>query len=305
MDILVLSTDIMERSVIQQVLKHTGHQVTLTDKIRDAWKFIEKNAVRLIIIDAAIQDAKMPAFIENLRGKSDETGRVYILMLTKKGQHGDLGADRGFEADDYLSKPIVPGELKARISVGVRLLTMRDDLQNARGQLETKPLYDTLTGLLNRKAFFRIAQGELERARRNTTGVSVIAMDISSLKRINDRYGRAIGDEVLQIVGQIIREKSRPYDCIGRWAGDQFTLALPGVLSQDAEKITQRIIAGVSSSQIAMVDGSTLDVHLNAGIAVAQNINAYDEVDTFIQTAVQAMLNSKDEEEGDIAITYL
>jgi diguanylate cyclase (GGDEF)-like protein len=50
-----------------------------------------------------------------------------------------------------------------------------------------------------------------------------------------------LGDDVLEVVAKSIREKSRPYDCIGRWTGDEFVLALPGVIGADAEKIAERV----------------------------------------------------------------
>ena len=106
-------------------------------------------------------------------------------------------------------------------------------------------------------------------------------------------------------MAQVIREKSRPYDCIGRWAGDQFTIVLPGIVSGDAEKIAKRILAGVQASEITLSDGSALEVKLSVGIASTQIINAYAEVDTFIQSAVLAMSSSKQNESEEVSVVYV
>jgi diguanylate cyclase (GGDEF)-like protein len=110
---------------------------------------------------------------------------------------------------------------------------------------------------------------------------------------------------VLQIVAQVIREKSRPYDCIGRWDDDQFTIVLPGIVSTDAEKIAKRILTGVQASQISLTDGPPLEVKLSAGIASTQTINAYAEIDTFIQNAVLAMISSKKNENEAITVALV
>jgi diguanylate cyclase (GGDEF)-like protein len=110
---------------------------------------------------------------------------------------------------------------------------------------------------------------------------------------------------VLQIVARIIREKSRPYDCIGHWGGDQFTIALPGVVSSDAEKITKRILSGVQASEISFTDGPALEIRLSAGVASTQNINAYAEIDTFIQSAVVAMNNARQNKDEEISLVFV
>ena len=79
--------------------------------------------------------------------------------------------------------------------------------------------------------------------------ISLIALDIDDFKMINDTFGVELGDEVLRVVAQSIREKSRPYDCIGRWAGDEFVIMLAGVIGADAEKVADRIITGVRRNQ--------------------------------------------------------
>lgn len=305
MDILAINTDLMERSVIQQVLERGGNKVVFAHNTEDAWQLILNQGIRFVIADTTPDPQVIHQFIQRVRSAQDLHGHVYILLLTPKGQDGKLLASLGKGADDYLNKPIVPQELKARVTVGVRILNMGNDLTQARDQLDNLAIYDPLTGLINRQAFYKQAQGELERARRSAQGVSVIVLDIDNFRAINTQHGHIIGDEVLQIVAQIIREKSRPYDCIGRWAGDQFSIALPGVISTDAEKIALRILNGVQSSEISLEDGTALNVNLSAGIASAQNINAYAEIDTFIQSAVQALHASQQDEGERIGVVFI
>jgi diguanylate cyclase (GGDEF)-like protein len=305
MDILVISNDLVEHSVIQQVLERSGHAVYFSTSVDDAWEDMQEKVFRFVIVDATADARSVQEFVQNVRSSSDILEHVYILLLTNKGQNGKLIAGLGTGADDYFSKPIVPQDLKARVLVGLRLLNLSRDLEEARNQLEGVPVFDPLTGLVNREAFYIQAKAEMERARRASAGVSFIVMDVDNFKAINEKFGRGIGDEVLQIATHIIREKSRPYDCIGRWAGDQFSIVLPGVLSSDAEKIANRILTGIRSSGITLEDGTALEIKLSAGIATTQTVNAYANVDAFIQSAVQAMNSAQEDKEEEIKILFL
>jgi diguanylate cyclase (GGDEF)-like protein len=305
MEILVINDDLMERTVIQQVLQRSNHKISFIPSVREAWKLITEDGFRFVIVDASVEEESVLQFIQHVRSNLNLPGHTYILLLINKGQNGKLVSSLGIGADDYLNKPVAPQELKSRVSVGVRILSMGDTLLRAREQLENLAMYDNLTGLMNRQAFYKVAQGELERARRASDGVSVIAFDVDNFKAINAEHGHAVGDNVLQIVAQIIREKCRPYDCIGRWAGDQFTIVLPGIVSTDAEKIVKRILSGLQSSEISLANGPALEIRLSAGIASSQTINSYAEIDTFIQNAVQAMNNAKQNEKEKFSIVFV
>lgn len=83
------------------------------------------------------------------------------------------------------------------------------------------------------------AAAKLERARRSELPLSVVVLELDNFNVINSSFGMEMGKEVLQILSHIIREKSRPYDCIGRWAGDEFVLVLAGVIGADAERVAR------------------------------------------------------------------
>lgn len=305
MNILVVNTEVLAQSVIEQALKHSGHRLTFQQSYQDAWTQVLDNGFRMIIADATSSRQALGHFLRQVHEQRERLGKIYVLLLTAKGQNGDLDDHLGAGADDYLAAPLIPHEIKARVAVGERILAMGAELVRARDQLENLAMYDPLTGLMNRQAFYKVAQGELERARRIAQGLCVIAIDVSDFRLINERHGVAVGDEVLALVAGLIREKCRPYDCLGRWENDKFMIVLPGVIHADAEKIVARIMAGLGSTHIALLDDSRLEVRLTAGIAAAMNINAYAEIDAFIQSALGAMQTSKQQGEPTVVVNYL
>jgi diguanylate cyclase (GGDEF)-like protein len=189
--------------------------------------------------------------------------------------------------------------------VGERLFNLADDLARAHHQLETAAIYDAQTGLLNRNAFYRQASGELERARRSSLPISLIALDIDNFKSLNSTHGTSAGDAALKIIGQTICEKSRPYDCIGRWSGDEFLIALPGVVGPDAERIAERILAGIHAERIEVGHGKLLDIALSAGVVCAARINTAAELDPLIEQSRQAMSRAREAGGDQVHQIYL
>jgi diguanylate cyclase (GGDEF)-like protein len=295
MKVLVLVSDGKTRSVIQGALERSGHETVLAASMEEALKYVESGKVRFVIADGDVQNFGEQGLIHRIH----ETIKppVYFLMLTS------TEIDSA-DFDDILHKPFTLTELKARIMIGQRFLSLGDNLTQARNQIDNLALYDSLTGLMNRGAFYHLAEGELERARRASSPLSIIALNLDNFKVLNDSYGTETGDDVLKVVAQIVREKSRPYDCIGRWSGDEFIIALPSVLGGDAEKIAERIIKGVRSTQITSKK-TILNLGVSAGIASAQRISAATEVEPLIEQARQAVRRAKENGGNQVNLSFV
>ena len=292
MKILVLSKDLTERITIQQVVQQNGHEIVSAENSDTTMQFLQEGDIRFVIADRVTTDMEQKQLIRQIRD-AQPPYYIYILALTSKVEEEDLVSLTG--ADDYLRKPIVPVELKSRVQVGERILGLGDHLAQARDTLERVAMFDTLTSTLNQKAFLNFSRGELERARRGQTPLSLIALDVDHFKAINDKYGENIGNDVLTVIAQAIREKSRPYDGVGRYEADMFLIILPGVIGQDAEKIAERIIKGILNTNITLLDGRELKVSVSAGIASTMRIGVSTEVDSLIQHAVEAVAHAKRE----------
>ena len=291
MKILVLNNDLMERTVIQQVLQVNGHEIVQAANSETALQLLREGELRFIIADRANTDIDEKQFIKNVR-EAKPPYYIYILLITAKLQDNDITTPRT-GADDYLRKPIIPVELKSRVHIGERILSLGDNLVQAKDTLDNSAMFDTLTNVLNQKAFLASSRGELERARRGQTALSLIAFDIDNFKSINDRHGENIGNDVLTVIAQGIREKSRPYDGIGRYEDDTFLLILPGVIGADAERIADRILKGITNTDISLLDGTAIHVSVSAGIVSSARITAATEMDALIDHAKEAVAIAK------------
>ena len=290
MKILVLNKDLTERMVIQQVLQHNGHEIVSAENSDVAMRLLQEGDIRFVIADRVTTDVDENHFIQHVRDAKPPY-YIYILLLTSKVQDEDVTTQA--EADDFLQKPIVPVELKSRVQIGERILGLGEHLAKAKNTLERIAMFDTLTGTLNQKAFLRFSSGELERARRGQTALSLIALDVDNFKAINDKYGQNIGNDVLSVIAKAIREKSRPYDGVGRYEADMFMIILPGVIGQDAEKIAERIMKGILNTNITLMDGREIKVGVSAGIVSTIRITVSTEVEALIQQAIEAVAHAK------------
>ncbi len=105
---------------------------------------------------------------------------------------------------------------------------------------------DALTGTLTRRGFEIEMNREFCRLKRSQYDISVIAVDIDHFKAINDRYGHASGDIVLQSVVTLIKRELRPADFIARLGGEEFIIVLPETGLAVAETLAERIRCAIS-----------------------------------------------------------
>lgn len=303
MKILVLNNDLMERTVIQQVLQHNGHQIVTAENSEAAMQLLQEGDIRFIIADRVTSDMDGKQFIQRVRD-AQPPYYIYILLVTARAQEADITTPRS-GADDYVHKPISPVELKSRVHIGERILNLGDDLFQARGALETTAMFDPLTNVLNQKAFLTLSRGELERARRGQSALSLIALDIDNYEAIKHQFGEAVSNDVLSVIAQTIREKSRPYDEIGRYEGSTFLIVLPGVIGQDAEKVTWRILKDIRNTEISLMDGTHLAVKVSAGIVSFIHITASTEMESLIEKANEALAQARREGEDQIFTVFI
>jgi len=300
MKILVLNNDVMELSVIQQVLQHNGHEVVSANTSNDAMQILQEGEVRFVIVERDTTDMEEKQFIKRLRNAKPPY-YIYVLLIASKVQDTDITTPRG-GADDYLHKPIVPLELKSRVYLGQRMLELGDNLTSAKGSLDKTAMFDPLTKTLNAAAFITLSRGELERARRGQSPLSLIAFQIDNFENIKEKHGEEISNDVLTLLAQSIREKSRPYDGVGRYEDDTFLIPLPGVIGQDAEKIADRIAKGILNTDISLLDGTNVDIKLCTGIVSAQRVSVSTEIEMLIEQVKEAVARAK-ADGGDQAYT--
>lgn len=305
MKILVVDDEQIERRIIEKTLTRLGYEIIVADSGKAAWKLIRDEHIRFVITDWNMPGVDGIQLIQKIRS-AELSGYIYVILVTSNDKNEDVVQGLYSGADDYLTKPFHPPELEARVAVGERVLTLEDNLVRAKNQLEKLAMVDSLTGLMNRRAIYKFTRGELERARRIADPISVVFLDIDKFKNINDQHGHLVGDEALKLVAQIIRQRSRTYDGIGRWAGDEFLVVLPGTRLQDAEKAANRIIEGIATTQLVLPNDQIINICASAGVTtISKMTNSPSLLDDVIQAADEALYRAKNEGGNQVQVSWL
>ena len=217
---------------------------------------------------------------------------IYLLLLTARSEKRDLLRGLELGADDYLTKPFDSEELRARLLVGERILTLQDDLIAAREELRFRATHDVLTGIANRAAVMDALRGELSRQVREQRSFGVILVDIDHFKNVNDTFGHLCGDEVLRWVTRRMKECVRPYDTLGRYGGEEFLIIAPDVDGNGALALAERIRSIVASKPV-VTQGGEVSVTVSLGAALSTSTRSADP-QMLLRLADQALYRAKD-----------
>jgi diguanylate cyclase (GGDEF)-like protein len=136
-----------------------------------------------------------------------------------------------------------------------------------------------------------------EQSRRYDRPLSLILIDIDHFKQVNDTFGHAAGDRVLQEVARIGRETVRQSDLVSRYGGEEFLFLLPETASDQAWEVAERLRLGIGGAPLSVLEQS-LQITISLGVSpVSVNPEAGLSPDGFIEQAVaradQALYQSK------------
>lgn len=126
-------------------------------------------------------------------------------------------------------------------------ITDISDLKRVEEELRALSVTDSLTGIHNRRYFQERLKAELERAQRDMQDLAVIMLDIDHFKRINDQFGHAVGDHVLQSLCQRINHRLRRTDVFCRLGGEEFMVLCPGSNADQAHLLAMELWQGIRS----------------------------------------------------------
>jgi diguanylate cyclase (GGDEF)-like protein len=148
---------------------------------------------------------------------------------------------------------------------------------------------DSLTSLLNRRAFEEILRRDLLRSDRSGNALGIMLIDLDYFKQVNDSLGHFAGDDVLRRIALVLRDGTRPSDVLARYGGEEFVVLLRNAGVTESMTAAERI-----RSQIASLGGLPGSVNLTASIGVAV-CQAKDTATEFLLRADEALYRSKRE----------
>ena len=166
------------------------------------------------------------------------------------------------------------------------LIQAKELLEKQSEELLEMATVDSLTGLLNRRELDNRASKVLSQAKRSKSWVAVIVVDVDFFKAINDTYGHAFGDEVLQYLGTLLLKKRRDHDIVARFGGEEFVLVLPDINEENAFKVAEAIRVDIETT-----DFKGISITVSIGLSLNKNDN--NEFDILFKEADSALYVAK------------
>ncbi len=245
----------------------------------------------LILLDVEMPGLNGVAFCRKLKADPDTAGIAVIFVTSHRDADVEIEAFAAGAAD-FITKPIQPAIVRARVATHLKLKHLTDVLRQA-------ALRDGLTGLSNRAALNDRLLSEWRRATRSDKPLSVLVIDVDHFKAFNDRYGHLAGDEALRDVASTLQGFARRSgDLAARFGGEEFVLLLPNTDEDVAFDVAEQLRRSVAK---APVDTGNGRVHLTVSIGLASRTastappnDAVDAVET-VEAESQALLRAADQ----------
>jgi two-component system chemotaxis response regulator CheY len=290
MRILIVDDDRLSLRLLEHSLAEWGHDVVACHDGLEAWQRIEGAGVNVVISDWIMPGLDGLELTRLIRERL-ATPYIYVLLITShEGREAFLTA-MAAGVDDYLTKPLHLAELRARLAVGARVISLQDELRKALAVAEGLATTDALTGLLNRRTILEQGNSAYEQSRRQGYPLSVIMADIDHFKRVNDGYGHQAGDRVLAAIADALTSGIRRYDQIGRYGGEEFVVILPGCSGDEVTKVAERMRRAVELLEVTE-KGERLLITASFGTVCCVG-EVLGEIETLIAAADEALYAAK------------
>ncbi|HKJ88017.1 MAG TPA: diguanylate cyclase [Gammaproteobacteria bacterium] len=247
---LRLARDLETRSV---ALESADDMVMITDP-QGIIEYVNPSFERATGYSRGEVRGRRPSFLHDGRQEAEVEEELWRTVRAGRSWKGELVSRRKdgrmFTGEETVS-PVQDREGKiVRFVAVMRDVTERKRLER---KLEHRATHDPLTGVCNRQRFQELLNQEAEEATRYGRPVSLILLDIDHFKQVNDSYGHAAGDRVLERVTEVLQGRLRASDVLGRWGGEEFMVLLPETSLSNARKVAEDLRASLESASIPTV----------------------------------------------------
>ncbi len=262
--VMVVDDDLPLLAIVRSLLQPWGLQITTLSNPQQFWDVLETTSPDLLILDIEMPGISGIDLCQIVRNDSRWSG-LPVMFLTAHTDADTINQVYAAGADDFVSKPIVGPELVTRI------INRLERIRFLRNLAEIDPL----TKVATRQKSTQDIETFLRLAKRQNQLFSLAVLDLDHFKQVNDRYGHATGDQVLQQIGKLLNHSFRSEDVVARWGGEEFLIGMYGMNKQDSvkrltkvlENLRQQSFTALNVNQPGMKQSCQFQVTFSAGVA--------------------------------------
>jgi two-component system cell cycle response regulator len=281
---LLVTEDVNEAELLASVLSGDGIQIQLAGDAATAWTMLADGGFDLALLSLSVDGGGGLRFASRLRAQA-ATRDLPVLLIADADQKELIL--RGFDlgANDHVLRPVDPNELRARARNQIRRRRYQERLQAELNRSLEMAVTDGLTGLRNRRYITRHLEGLLRNG-----SVALLMLDVDRFKTVNDTYGHAAGDQVLQDVALRMRQHLRAVDVVARFGGEEFVVAMASAGEQEALQVAERLRESLIETPVTLEQHSALSITASIGVAISK---AGDSLDDLTSAADAALYRAK------------
>ncbi|MGE6690088.1 diguanylate cyclase [Stutzerimonas stutzeri] len=253
--VLIVDDDVELATRYSLVLRNAQMQVQILSEPTHVLDTMRSFNPEVLLLDVNMPDCSGPELAQMIR-LHDEWLRVTIIYLSAETDAHRQMAALLKAGDDFITKPISDNALVAAVY---------SHSQRARS-LSTALARDSLTGLLKHADIKEQLALEVQRATRSGKPASVVMLDLDHFKGVNDTYGHAAGDNVIRALANLLRQRLRRIDSLGRYGGEEFVAVLPECSALQARRIFDEIRVRFAALNFKAGDSDEFRVSFSAGI---------------------------------------
>jgi len=224
---------------------------------RSALDAISEELPDLILLDVVMPGIDGYEVCRQLKSHT-RTKNIPVIFLSASADEASI--IKGFELGgvDYIKKPYLSLEVLVRVKTHLKL---KMSLQ----YLEHLANVDELTGISNRRRFFKHSNALFSQAKSQKQSIHLFVFDIDFFKQINDTYGHGTGDEVLKSFAKITKKYLKTISCFARLGGDEFILILASMSHIQAQEEIEKLRIAISKAKLA--SNPSVKVSVSVGMA--------------------------------------
>lgn len=203
------------------------YQVFMATSGEQALAVCQSNPPDLVLLDVLMPGMDGFAVCRQLQAQ-EATAHIPIILVTARPDAGQETHGLGLGAVDFISKPVNPAVVRARVHTHLTLKFQSDLLKKL-------VLLDGLSGVFNRRYFDQQLATEWARAARSGLSLSLVLVDVDHFGAYNERHGHQAGDDCLRLIAVTLKAVlRRPADVVARFGGEEFACLLPDTSHSDA-----------------------------------------------------------------------
>lgn len=270
---LVADDDATTRALLADMLGAEGYDVETAEDGQIAVERFTRADFDVVLLDVVMPrlsgiDACRVLKGSRLEGVRDRPNEVPVVLAFARTDTKSRIEAIGVGADACVTKPFEPVEVLAEVASALEVKRLRDRLQAVRAEAERLRAIDALTQTRSFAALGASLASEFARAEEHSEPLACCLVDVDGLHALNERGGRALGDEVLRGVADVIVGSLRDSDTVARYGGDEFFVVLPATHFAGALVVASRIWRDVGARTFGGRDGAP-DVRITVSLGVA------------------------------------